>query len=154
MINITSYCQSQVRWEDVIAENKGLRSIDCAWNLSKKCYEIPKKFCYVFLSLIFGPCVACCMGMQFACLAFSVRIVFYQNVYIKFIPNLNSFSYSINFCIYINSMCGVWDHFFVASKQSLVHSKWYSKCACQHYVHQCSKCVAFAFQKSKLSINV
>ena len=71
------------------------------------------------------------------------------------IPNLNIFSNLIIFYfIYINSMCGVWHHIFVASKYLQVLHVQSAHWACQLVVDPCSKCVVFAVPKSKLSINV
>ena len=59
-------------WDDLIGEYEGLRSMDCAWDLSKKCYEASKGGCYLCLSLICGPCLAFFAGIHFACLSFQV----------------------------------------------------------------------------------
>ena len=62
----------QVMWDDVIGEHDGLRSVDCAWDLSQKCYEGTKGGCYLCLALICGPPIAFCAGLHFACLSFQV----------------------------------------------------------------------------------
>ena len=59
-------------WDDVIGEHEGLRSVDCAWDLSQKCYEGTKGGCYLCLALICGPPIAFCAGLHFACLSFQV----------------------------------------------------------------------------------
>ena len=66
-------------WDDLVGEYEGLRSIDCAWDLSKKCYEASKDGCYLCLSMICGPCLAFCAGIHFACLSFQVLI--FMNLY-------------------------------------------------------------------------
>ena len=63
----------QVMWDDVIGEPEGIRSTDCVWNLSHKCFGGTKHYCYLILSVLFGPCAAFCAGMNLACLAFQVR---------------------------------------------------------------------------------
>ncbi|TRY62531.1 hypothetical protein TCAL_06295 [Tigriopus californicus] len=60
----------QVMWDDVIGEPEGIRSPDWAWNCSYKCFRGTKNCCYVLLAVIFGPCVAFCSAINFACLAF------------------------------------------------------------------------------------
>ena len=60
-------------WDDVIGEYEGLRSIDCAWNLSEACYNATKGGCYVCLTTICGPFIAFSAGIQFACMAFQVK---------------------------------------------------------------------------------
>ena len=74
-------------WDDVIGEYEGLRSIDCAWNLSKKCYDATRGGCYICLSLVFGPCLACCAGIHFACLAFQVSYFQYEGLRSVDLPN-------------------------------------------------------------------
>ena len=60
-------------WDDVIAEPEGIASRDCTWRTSYKCFRGTKHCCYRFLACLFGPCLACCLGCQFACLAFQVK---------------------------------------------------------------------------------
>ena len=62
-------------WDDIIGEYEGLRSVECAWNLSRKCYDATKGGCYLCLSMICGPCLAFCAGIHFACLSFQVVIL-------------------------------------------------------------------------------
>ena len=59
-------------WDDIIGEPEGLRSIDCAWNCSYKCFKGTKNCCYILLTVLFAPCLAFCSAMNFACLAFQV----------------------------------------------------------------------------------
>ena len=70
--DIKSFSLIKVMWDDLIGEYEGLRSTDCAWDLSKKCYEATKGGCYLCLSMICGPCLAFCAGIHFACLSFQV----------------------------------------------------------------------------------
>nr|CAH0100985.1 unnamed protein product [Daphnia galeata] len=60
----------QVQWSDVIGEPESIRSNDCIWNCSYKCYRGTKNCCYQSVTLLFAPLLAFCMGIQFACLAF------------------------------------------------------------------------------------
>ena len=62
----------QVMWDDVIGEPEGLRSTDCAWNCSYKCFRGTKNCCYILLITLFAPCLAFCAAINFACLAFQV----------------------------------------------------------------------------------
>ena len=59
-------------WDDIIGEPEGLRSIDCAWNCSYKCFKGTKNCCYILLTVLFAPCLAFCSALNFACLAFQV----------------------------------------------------------------------------------
>ena len=63
----------QVMWDDVIGEPEGLRSIPCAWNCSYKCFRGTRNCCYILLTTLFGPCLAFCSAINFACLAFQVN---------------------------------------------------------------------------------
>lgn len=60
----------QVMWDDIIGEPEGLRSLDCAWNCSYKCFKGTKNCCYILLTVLFAPCFAFCSALNFACLAF------------------------------------------------------------------------------------
>ena len=59
-------------WDDIIGEPEGIRSTDCAWDLSQKAFNGMKNIIYLILSTICGLVVACCMGCGFAYLAFCV----------------------------------------------------------------------------------
>lgn len=59
-------------WDDVIGEPDSIRSPECAWRVSNQCFNITKNFCYTFLSVLFAPIAAFCLGFMFACLAFEV----------------------------------------------------------------------------------
>ena len=104
-------------WDDVIGEYEGLRSIDCAWNLSKKCYDATRGGCYICLSLVFGPCLACCAGIHFACLAFQVSHFYRVNTAECYtIKGAELTQEKLKFYFHIYSMCGVWDHSSVHTK--------------------------------------
>ncbi len=64
-------------WDDVIGEPEGIRSPACAWNCSYKCFRGTKNCCYLLLTTIFAPCLAFCSAINFACLAFQVRVRIY-----------------------------------------------------------------------------
>lgn len=59
-------------WDDVFGEPEGIRSTDCAWNCSYKCFKGTKGCCYLLLTTFFAPCLAFCSAINFACLAFQV----------------------------------------------------------------------------------
>ena len=74
----------QVMWDDVFGEPEGVRSADCAWQCSHKCFHgtrfvslfvlfilclfdyvltmIGRSCCYLSLTTIFAPCLAFCSG--------------------------------------------------------------------------------------------
>ena len=60
-------------WDDVIGEPEGIRSTECAWNCSYKCFRGTKNCCYLLLTIFLAPCLAFCSAINFACLAFQVR---------------------------------------------------------------------------------
>ena len=81
----------QVMWDDVFGEPEGVRSNDCAWRTSYKCfhgtrYNIHNQYnhlmffekfnfrscCYLVLTALFAPCMAFFAALNFACLAFNV----------------------------------------------------------------------------------
>merc|ERR1719510_1647736 len=64
----------QVMWDDVFGEPEGVRSTDCAWSLSYKCFHSTRSCCYLLLTTLFAPFLAFCAAMNFACLAFNVSI--------------------------------------------------------------------------------
>eukprot|EP00090_Calanus_glacialis_P017749 TRINITY_DN27563_c0_g1_i1.p1 TRINITY_DN27563_c0_g1~~TRINITY_DN27563_c0_g1_i1.p1 ORF type:complete len:154 (-),score=21.40 TRINITY_DN27563_c0_g1_i1:46-507(-) len=61
----------QVMWDDLIGEPEGVRSIDCAWNCSKSCFQGTMTCCYTLLTVIYAPIFAFCAGMNFACMTFA-----------------------------------------------------------------------------------
>ena len=62
----------QVMWDDIIGEPEGIKSTQCAWNCSYKCFRGTNRCCYILLTTLFGPCLAFCSAINFACLAFQV----------------------------------------------------------------------------------
>lgn len=62
----------QVMWDDIIGEPEGIKSTQCAWNCSYKCFRGTKNCCYILLTTLFAPCLAFCSALNFACLAFQV----------------------------------------------------------------------------------
>jgi len=60
----------QVMWDDIIGEPEGIKSTQCAWNCSYKCFRGTNRCCYILLTTLFGPCLAFCSAINFACLAF------------------------------------------------------------------------------------
>ena len=85
----------QVLWDDVFGEPEGVRSNDCAWRTSYKCFHgtryklekliaeaiflifpsVIRSCCYLLLTALFAPCMAFFAAINFACLAFNVSIV-------------------------------------------------------------------------------
>ena len=59
-------------WDDVFGEPEGVRSNECAWRTSYKCFHGTRSCCYLFLTALFAPCMAFCAAVNFACLAFNV----------------------------------------------------------------------------------
>ena len=84
-------------WDDVFGEPEGVRSNDCAWRTSYKCFHgtryvgivmrvtleyigpifylcpaLPRSCCYLVLTALFAPCMAFFAALNFACLAFNV----------------------------------------------------------------------------------
>ncbi|KAF5279680.1 hypothetical protein FQA39_LY18247 [Lamprigera yunnana] len=60
----------QVSWNEIVGEPASIRSPECAWTFSNHCFQKSKTCCYVFLSVLCAPIIACCLGCTFACLAF------------------------------------------------------------------------------------
>ncbi|XP_037078196.1 caveolin-3-like [Pollicipes pollicipes] len=87
----------QVMWDDVIAEPEGIRSRDCTWRTSYKCFRGAKHCCYRLLACLLGPCLACCLGCQFACLAF-------QHIWCN-TPCLRQCKINCNFIRAVNRIC-------------------------------------------------
>ena len=59
----------QVHFEEVIGEPDGVRSIDCVWRNSWKCFRGTLNCCYVFLTVLCAIPISFCWGCEFACLA-------------------------------------------------------------------------------------
>jgi hypothetical protein len=66
--NLNSHVQ--VQFEEVLGEPEGVRSIDCVWTNSYKCFNCTLGCCYKVLSVLCGIPMAFCWGCEFACLAF------------------------------------------------------------------------------------
>ena len=62
-------------WDDIIGEPEGIKSTQCAWNCSYKCFRGTKNCCYILLTTLFAPCLAFCSAINFACLAFQVNFL-------------------------------------------------------------------------------
>jgi len=60
----------KVMFEDVIGEPEGVRSIDCVWRCSYKCFNGTLSCCYKCLTVVCAIPLAFCWGISFACLAF------------------------------------------------------------------------------------
>ncbi|KAL8623140.1 hypothetical protein ACOMHN_063360 [Nucella lapillus] len=60
----------KVAFEDVLAEPEGVRSIDCVWSNSFRCFNFWKNACYMLNTLCCGMCVAMYWGCEFAGIAF------------------------------------------------------------------------------------
>merc|ERR1719336_776975 len=58
----------QVMWDDVFGEPEGVRSTDCAWSFSYKCFHSTRSCCYLLLTTLFAPFLAFCAAMNCACL--------------------------------------------------------------------------------------
>ena len=69
-LSVLFYILFQLDYEEVIAEPDGIKSIDCVWNCSFKCFNLWKNLCYQILTLLCGMCIAACWGCEFAILAF------------------------------------------------------------------------------------
>lgn len=59
----------KVQFEDVLAEPEGVRSIDCVWRNSSKCFNCTLSCCYKFLTVLCGLPAAFYWGCEFASLA-------------------------------------------------------------------------------------
>merc|ERR1711915_945493 len=60
----------QVEWDDLIGEPDGVKTMDCAWNLSKKCYTGCLGGCYTLATLFTAPFLGCYLGMGMAYMVF------------------------------------------------------------------------------------
>merc|ERR1712071_197964 len=95
----------QVQWSDIIGEPDAIRSNECIWHCSHRCYRSTKNCCYQFLTVLFAPFFAFCMGCQFACLAF-------QHIWC-FVPGLRCLKMNCVvlrdcFNIILQSCCAPW----------------------------------------------
>merc|ERR1712033_51280 len=60
----------KVAFEDIIAEPEGIRSMDCVWTLSNKCFKLCQHLIYWILTFFYGICIAIEWGQEFAYIAF------------------------------------------------------------------------------------
>lgn len=63
------YYHRQVHYEDIFGEPEAVRSHDCVWRNSYKCFNGTFACCYKFLTLLCAIPLACCWGCEFACTA-------------------------------------------------------------------------------------
>merc|ERR1712033_103651 len=61
----------KVAFEDVLAEPEGVKSGDCVWTNSYKCFNCCKELCYKILTFCCGICIAMSWGMEFAYISFA-----------------------------------------------------------------------------------
>ncbi|XP_064606146.1 caveolin-3-like [Liolophura sinensis] len=62
--------QLTVNFRDVLGEPEGIRSVDCVWLTSDRCFNLWKSLCYRSSTLLCGICLAISWGCQFAFIAF------------------------------------------------------------------------------------
>ncbi|XP_037866808.1 caveolin-3 [Bombyx mori] len=60
----------QIVWDDIIGEPEGVRSPECAWQLSHVCFRQARNCCYTLLAVLIAPPCALLLGCGCACLAF------------------------------------------------------------------------------------
>ncbi|XP_044010623.1 caveolin-3-like isoform X2 [Aphidius gifuensis] len=60
----------QVNFNEVIGEPDNIRSPECAWRLSRSCFNFSKGCCYISLSIFIAPICALFFGLAFACMSF------------------------------------------------------------------------------------
>merc|ERR1712215_394718 len=61
----------QVEWDDLIGEPDGVKTMDCAWDLSKKCYSGCLGCCYTLVTCFYAPFLGCYMGIGMAYMVFA-----------------------------------------------------------------------------------
>ena len=66
----TFYNVLQVAFDDILAEPDGIRSLDCVWSCSYRCFTCWKQCTYMILTTCFGCCIAAEWGVYFAYVAF------------------------------------------------------------------------------------
>jgi hypothetical protein len=72
----------KIRFEEVIGEPEGVRSIDCVWKCTYCCFNGTLDCCYKTLTVLCAIPLACCWGCEFACLA--CYHIWYYTPYIRF----------------------------------------------------------------------
>lgn len=60
----------KLQFEEILGEPDGIKSIDCVWKLSYKCFNLWKNLCYIIMTTLCGIFVAMYWGCEFAALAF------------------------------------------------------------------------------------
>ncbi|XP_005109533.1 caveolin-1 [Aplysia californica] len=60
----------KVSFDEVLGEPDGIRSMDCVWRNSYKCFSCCKGCCYKLLTLFCGIPLAMCWGCEFAMITF------------------------------------------------------------------------------------
>merc|ERR1712154_478046 len=61
----------KVGWEDIFGEPDEIKSMDCVWKNSYKCFECWKSLCYTIMTFCCGICIAAEWGCEFAYIAFT-----------------------------------------------------------------------------------
>ncbi|XP_060595761.1 caveolin-3-like isoform X2 [Ruditapes philippinarum] len=59
-------CHIKAEFEDVLGEPEGVRSMECVWKLSYRCFSLWRDCCYKLATLLCGICMAAWLGCQFA----------------------------------------------------------------------------------------
>jgi len=60
----------QIEWDDLIGEPDGVKTMDCAWDLSKKCYTGCLGACYTLATVCNAPFLGCYLGIGMAYMVF------------------------------------------------------------------------------------
>merc|ERR1712110_824256 len=61
----------KVGFEDIFGEPEDIRSMECVWKNSYKCFECWKQLCYTIMTFCCGICIAMEWGCEFAYIAFT-----------------------------------------------------------------------------------
>ena len=80
----------KVRFDEVLAEPEGVRSIDCVWRNAATCFNCTLGCCYKLLTTLCGLPMAFCWGCEFACLAFC-HVWYYTPCIKAYTINLTAF---------------------------------------------------------------
>ncbi|XP_064606147.1 caveolin-1-like [Liolophura sinensis] len=73
----------QVAFEDVLAEPEDVRSMNCVWKFTYKCFTLWKQLCYNIATFCCGLCIAMNWGCIFAETAF--YHIWYITPYLKWL---------------------------------------------------------------------
>jgi len=60
----------QIEWDDLIGEPDGVKTVECAWDLSKKCYTGCLGLCYTIFTVFAAPFLGCYLGIGMAYMVF------------------------------------------------------------------------------------